>query len=174
MSNRPLNKARALWVLAIWRHPFLPKPAQADAWTRPQTKRAVQLNDAGAAHPERSPAASIAQAGRCRPGLDEPGIRWVYSTLERASIAPERLLRASVLHDLHHSLRAAIGRGNCFHLLFRRFASLSMDQRMNWRRGSPASRLLCERHTYPKSLSVPTGSLSVPVGSDVLRKKLFY
>lgn len=76
--------------------------------------------------------------------------------------------------DLHHSLRAAIGRGNCFHLLFRRFASLSMDQRMNWRRGSPASRLLCERHTCPKSLSVPTGSLSVPVGSDVLRKKLFY
>ncbi len=84
-------------------------------------------------------------------------------------------MRASVLH-LIYTIRSErqLVEQIIFNLLFRWFASLSMDQRMNWRRGVPASRLLSERHTCPKSLSVPTGSLSVPVGSDVLRKKLFY
>ncbi|OPE36875.1 hypothetical protein APB43_04755, partial [Pseudomonas aeruginosa] len=64
-----------MWLWQNGGHPLLPKPAQADAWTRPQTKRAVQLYDAGAAHPERSPAASPARPGRYRSGFDGSGLR---------------------------------------------------------------------------------------------------
>ncbi|TKD39851.1 CNNM domain-containing protein, partial [Azotobacter chroococcum] len=44
LLNRPLKKARAQPALAKCSHPLHAAPTQADAWTRPQARRAVQLH----------------------------------------------------------------------------------------------------------------------------------
>jgi len=55
----------------------------------------------------------------------------LYSTLGRASIAPERLLRASLLQVIYtiRSERQLVEQID-FNLLFRWFVGLSMDERM--------------------------------------------
>src|SRR3954453_269214 len=99
-----------------------------DAWSGRADRGAVQLSEPGGDGAEGSPTAGHPAAGERGAARLSPDFARLYASTGRASIAPEKLLRALLLQAFY-SVRSErqLMEQLTYNMLFRWFVGLSMD-----------------------------------------------